>query len=62
MNKIIPSLMIFLVLLISCKSEPEGSFDSSNLPGMIYDNDNRPCDKVVLTVWFMMEDMEGEKW
>jgi hypothetical protein len=47
------------LLLLACKSKPEGYFESSNLPGMIYDADNRPCDKVLLSVWYI--DDEGEE-
>jgi len=53
--------LILLLLIISCKSDPEGYFESSNLPGMIYDDDNRPCDKVLLTVWSIDEELVEEE-
>ncbi|MBI9099724.1 MAG: carboxypeptidase regulatory-like domain-containing protein [Spirochaetaceae bacterium] len=55
MKKILLLITLTALLFISCKSEPEGYFESSSLPGMIYDADNRPCDKVILTIWLLDE-------
>jgi tetratricopeptide (TPR) repeat protein len=43
--------LLLMVLIFSCKTQPEGYFVTSNLPGMIYDSDNRPCNKVAITVY-----------
>ena len=55
MKKVAIIFFMTALLAFSCKTQPEGYFESSNLPGMIYDADNRPCDKVLLTVWFIDE-------
>jgi hypothetical protein len=44
-------IIILSIFIISCKTKPEDAFISSNLPGMIYDADNRPCSKVSVTTW-----------
>ena len=63
MKKITLLIIIILISLTSCKTQKGvfknkelGEFEFSNLPGMIYDADNRPCSKVSVSVW-----MSGEK-
>lgn len=60
MKKIATAIILISLLALSCKSAPEeGNFDNSNLPGMIYDADNRPCEKVKITVFKI--DNEGNE-
>lgn len=49
-------LIVLFSFLLSCQSHSEGYFISSNLPGMIYDSENRPCSKVDLVVSSVDED------
>ena len=58
MKKVFYLIIILSIFLISCKStqgvlknKELGEFEFSNLPGMIYDADNRPCSKVAVSVW-----------
>jgi len=60
MKRIIAFLVITMSVFSACKSHPEGYFKSSNLPGMIYDADNRPCEKVLITIWYIDDSGEEE--
>ncbi len=51
MKKTYFAIFILSLMILSCKSAPEGDFKLSNLPGMIYDADNRPCGKVLISAW-----------
>lgn len=54
-------LPILLLMVFSCKTneDDESFFESSDLPGMIYDSDNRPCDKVSIEAYAI--DVEGNE-
>lgn len=58
MKKIFVLIFLISILLISCKTQQGvfknkelGEFEFSNLPGMIYDAQNRPCSRVSVSVW-----------
>lgn len=54
-------LPILLLILFSCKTNKDESFfESSDLPGMIYDADNRPCDKVSIEAYGIDEEGNEE--
>ncbi|MBB6478490.1 carboxypeptidase-like regulatory domain-containing protein [Spirochaeta isovalerica] len=48
-----------VLILLACKSnEDQYLFESSNLPGMIYDSDNRPCERVLINAYRIGESGE----
>ena len=54
-------LLMLLIVVLSCKTnEDESFFESSDLPGMIYDADNRPCDKVSVEAYGINEEGNEE--
>lgn len=56
MKKNLLLILALALLVISCKTnEDENYFESSSLPGMIYDGDNRPCEKVVVRAFRLGE-------
>lgn len=53
-------ILLSVGLFFSCKSTEDPTlFESSNLPGMIYDGDNRPVERVLLTTMKVTE--KGEE-
>lgn len=59
MKRLLMLIFALALLFISCKTnEDENYFESSSLPGMIYDGDNRPCKKVVVRA-FSLGDAEN---
>ena len=45
-------LILLFALIVSCRTNEDSSWSgTSNLPGMIYDGDNRPCERVVLHLY-----------
>lgn len=60
MKRILFFITLTLLVASACKTKPdEGYFEASNLPGMIYDADNRPCDKVSISAY--TRDKEGNE-
>lgn len=58
---LILSILLMLTLLYSCKTNEDNTFfESSDLPGMIYDSDNRPCEKVSIEAYEINEEGNEE--
>jgi len=61
MKKRILLMALCAALIFSCKTTDDPTdFELSNLPGMIYDGDNRPCERVTLLVVKVLEGEEKE--
>jgi len=61
MKKRLLFVALCTLLVLSCKTtEDPTDFEVSSLPGMIYDGDNRPCERVSLLVVKVLEGEEKE--